>query len=115
MPPLFRATRNTTLHELQTGDTSRATDTNAPHPWAAHGPKLDLSHETREAHSRYVRSASAFRLKSSRRRRMAVGDIALQYYARAVMKRGIGFEDDAPAGDRFREAGFIDRADGKWS
>src|SRR5882672_419124 len=27
VPPLFRATKNTTLHELQTGDTSRATDT----------------------------------------------------------------------------------------
>jgi hypothetical protein len=27
VPPLFRATENTTLHELQTGDRSRATDT----------------------------------------------------------------------------------------
>jgi hypothetical protein len=26
VPPLFRATKNTTLHELQTGDRSRATD-----------------------------------------------------------------------------------------
>src|ERR1700757_1362806 len=26
VPPLFRGTKNTTLHELQTGDTSRATD-----------------------------------------------------------------------------------------
>src|SRR6266852_9813140 len=28
VPPLFRDTKNTTLHELQTGDSSRATDTN---------------------------------------------------------------------------------------
>jgi len=27
VPPLFRGTKNTTLHELQTGDKSRATDT----------------------------------------------------------------------------------------
>jgi hypothetical protein len=27
VPPLFRGTKNTTLHELQTGDRSRATDT----------------------------------------------------------------------------------------
>ena len=26
VPPLFRGTKNTTLHELQTGDRSRATD-----------------------------------------------------------------------------------------
>jgi hypothetical protein len=26
VPPLFRGTKNTTLHELQTGDKSRATD-----------------------------------------------------------------------------------------
>src|ERR1700740_1189417 len=26
VPPLFRGTKNTTLHELQTGDTSRAPD-----------------------------------------------------------------------------------------
>src|ERR1700739_4715830 len=29
VPPLFRGTKNTTLHELQTGDTSRATDTSS--------------------------------------------------------------------------------------
>jgi hypothetical protein len=27
VPPLFRGTKNTTLHELQTDDRSRATDT----------------------------------------------------------------------------------------
>jgi hypothetical protein len=27
VPPLFRGTKNTTLHELQTRDRSRATDT----------------------------------------------------------------------------------------
>src|SRR3977135_1552210 len=27
VPPLFQGTKNTTLHELQTGDRSRATDT----------------------------------------------------------------------------------------
>jgi len=27
VPPLFWGTKNTTLHELQTGDRSRATDT----------------------------------------------------------------------------------------
>jgi hypothetical protein len=26
VPPLFQGTKNTTLHELQTGDRSRATD-----------------------------------------------------------------------------------------
>src|SRR5437879_10683236 len=29
VPPLFQGTKNTTLHELQTGDRSRATDTHA--------------------------------------------------------------------------------------
>src|SRR5216683_7097861 len=30
VPPLFRGTKNTTLHELQTHDRSRATDTMVP-------------------------------------------------------------------------------------
>jgi len=32
VPPLFWGTKNTTLHELQTGDRSRATDTAAARP-----------------------------------------------------------------------------------
>src|SRR5450631_78997 len=32
VPPLFRGTKNTTLHELQTHDRSRATDTEDPPP-----------------------------------------------------------------------------------
>src|SRR5665213_1227673 len=33
VPPLFWAPKNTTLHELQTHDTSRATDTMMPARW----------------------------------------------------------------------------------
>jgi hypothetical protein len=32
VPPLFRGTKNTTLHELQTGDRSRATDNHQLQP-----------------------------------------------------------------------------------
>src|SRR3954464_4255436 len=32
VPPLFRAIKNTTLHELQTGDRSRATDNTSSRP-----------------------------------------------------------------------------------
>src|SRR6516164_9280104 len=45
VPPLFRAPKNTTLHELQTGDRSRATDKKRRWPCVARSKvdRLDLS------------------------------------------------------------------------
>jgi hypothetical protein len=43
VPPLFQGTKNTTLHELQTGDRSCATDTSAPFGLRNRGVEVSLA------------------------------------------------------------------------
>src|SRR5712691_3441320 len=58
VPPLFRDTKNTTLHELQTGDSSRATDSQSAACWimASTAGRLPLADRNDRQRARRFRS-----------------------------------------------------------